>query len=161
MAQGTLSRRAVLQGTAGLVIGLYLSGGSGRAESGAAQAFRPGAASGALAPNAFVRVGADDTVTVLIKHIEFGQGPFTGLATLVAEEIDADWSQIRAEHAPSDPDLYKNLAFGIQGTGGYIAGAFQADTDSAGDPQGHRRGVRQRRGARRRADVHPSLRESA
>jgi isoquinoline 1-oxidoreductase subunit beta len=120
MAQASLSRRAVLQGTAGLVIGLYLSG-SARAQSGAAQAFRPGAASGAFAPNAFVRVGADDTVTVLVKHIEFGQGPFTGLATLVAEELDADWSQVRAEHAPSDPDLYKNLAFGVQGTGGSTA----------------------------------------
>src|SRR5262249_17933309 len=115
MAQQTqhaiLSRRAVLQGTAGLVIGLYLPGAA-RAQSGAAQAFRPGAQSGAFAPNAFVRVGADDTVTVLIKHIEFGQGPWTGLATLVAEEMDADWSQVRAEHAPSNPQLYNNLAFG-------------------------------------------------
>ena len=64
---------------------------------------------------------ADDTVTVLIKHIEFGQGPFTGLATLVAEELDADWSKVRAEHAPSNPELYKNLAFGVQGTGGSSA----------------------------------------
>ena len=54
----------------------------------------------AFAPNAFVRIGTDDTVTVLVKHIEIGQGPFTGLATLVAEEMDADWSQMRAEHAP-------------------------------------------------------------
>src|SRR5207244_6682537 len=87
-----------------------------------AQALRPGAAGGgAFTPSAFVRVGTDDTVTVLIKHIEFGQGPFTGLSTLVAEEMDADWSQLRAEHAPSNPDLYKNLAFGIQGTGGSSA----------------------------------------
>ena len=74
-----------------------------------------------FAPNAFVRIGTDDTVTVLIKHIEFGQGPFTGLATLVAEELDADWSKVRAEHAPSNPELYKNLAFGVQGTGGSTA----------------------------------------
>ena len=60
-------------------------------------------------------------MTVLIKHIEFGQGPFTGLATLVAEELDADWSKVRAEHAPSNPELYKNLAFGVQGTGGSSA----------------------------------------
>ena len=66
--------------------------------------------SAAFAPNAFIRIGTDDTVTVLIKHIEFGQGPFTGLSTIVAEELDADWSQMRAEHAPSNPDLYKNLA---------------------------------------------------
>lgn len=74
-----------------------------------------------FAPNAFVRVGADDIVTVLSKHIEFGQGPFTGLATLVAEEMDADWSKMRVEHAPSDPQVYKNLLFGIQGTGGSTA----------------------------------------
>ena len=107
-----LSRRAALQGMAGLVIGLYLPGGFARAQTGASAAF---------APNAFVRVGTDDTVTVIVKHIEFGQGPFTGLATLVAEEMDADWSKVRAEHAPSNPDLYKNLAFGVQGTGGSSA----------------------------------------
>jgi isoquinoline 1-oxidoreductase beta subunit len=122
-----LSRRAALQGMAGLVIGLYLPDGSARAQSGAAQAFRPGTGPAAFAPNAFVRVGTDNTVTVLVKHIEFGQGPFTGLTTLVAEEMDADWSQMRAEHAPSNPDLYKNLAFGVQGTGGStaIANSFE------------------------------------
>jgi isoquinoline 1-oxidoreductase beta subunit len=122
MHDTTFSRRAMLKGTAGLVIGLYLPGGAASAQqSGAARAFRPGEGTAAFAPNAFVRVGTDDTVTVLSKHIEFGQGPFTGLATLVAEEMDADWSQVRAEHAPSNPDLYKNLAFGVQGTGGSSA----------------------------------------
>ena len=117
----SLSRRALLQSGAGLVIALCLPS-TARAQSGAAQAFRPGGDSGGLAPNAFVRVGADDIVTVLVKHIEFGQGPLTGLATLVAEELDADWSQMRAEHAPSNPELYNNLAFGpMQGTGGSTA----------------------------------------
>jgi isoquinoline 1-oxidoreductase subunit beta len=60
-------------------------------------------------------------VTVLIKHLEMGQGPYTGLATLVAEELDANWSQMRAEGAPANNDLYKNLAFGVQGTGGSTA----------------------------------------
>ncbi len=73
-------------------------------------------------PNAFVKIGADDTVTVLIKHIEFGQGVSTGLPTIVAEELDADWSQMRFEHAPSNPELYNNFAFGpVQGTGGSTA----------------------------------------
>jgi isoquinoline 1-oxidoreductase beta subunit len=117
-----LSRRAMLQGVSGLVIGFYLPSAARGQQSGAAQAFRPDAvASAAFAPNAFVRIGTDDTVTVLIKHIEFGQGPFTGLSTIVAEELDADWSQMRAEHAPSNADLYKNLAFGMQGTGGSTA----------------------------------------
>ncbi|HYF55772.1 MAG TPA: molybdopterin cofactor-binding domain-containing protein [Salinarimonas sp.] len=85
-----------------------------------------GARSGALAasgaaprPDAFVRIAPDDSVTVLVKHLEMGQGVLTGLATLVAEELDADWAQMRAEHAPADADLYANLAWGpVQGTGG-------------------------------------------
>ena len=91
------------------------------AQSGAAQVLRPDGSTVSFAPNAFVRVGTDDTVTVLVKHIEFGQGPFTGLATLVAEELDADWSKVRAEHAPADANLYKNFLLGIQGTGGSTA----------------------------------------
>ena len=51
-----------------------------------------------------------------------GQGSYTGLATIVAEELDADWAQIRVESAPADDKLYNNLAFGtVQGTGGSTA----------------------------------------
>ena len=58
-------------------------------------------------------------MTVLSKHLEMGQGVYTGLATIVAEELDADWSQIRVEGAPADASLYNNLQFGpVQGTGG-------------------------------------------
>ena len=123
-----INRRQALAGAGGLVIGVCLTSGFGRAQSGAARAFSgAGSAGAAFAPNAFVRVAADDTVTVLVKHIEFGQGPFTGLATLVAEEMDADWAQMRAEHAPANQELYKNLAFGAQGTGGStaIANSFE------------------------------------
>ena len=122
-----LSRRSALKGVAGLVIGCYLPAGSARAQRNAAEGLAPSAASTSLAPNAFVRIAADDTVTVLIKHIEFGQGPLTGLATLVAEELDADWSKLRAEHAPSNPDLYKNFAYGVQGTGSSTAIANSYD----------------------------------
>jgi len=74
------------------------------------------------AMNWFVRVGSDNTVTVAIKHIEFGQGTETGLSTLVAEEMDADWSQIRTEQAPADASKYGNtLLGGAQGTGGSSA----------------------------------------
>lgn len=114
-----LSRRSLLRGAGALVIGLHLPLAA-RAQSGAGAAYRPGG-NATFAPNAFVRVAQDDSVTVLIKHIEFGQGPFTGLATLVAEEMDAAWSQMRAEHAPADVKLYANLAFGVQGTGGSTA----------------------------------------
>lgn len=68
-----------------------------------------------------MRVAPDDTVTVMIKHIEFGQGPYTGLSTLVAEEMDADWGQMRAESAPANEALYANTMFGLQGTGGSTA----------------------------------------
>ncbi len=114
-----LSRRSLLKGAGALVIGLHLPQAA-RAQSGAGAAFRPGG-NATFAPNAFVRVAPDSTITVLVKHIEFGQGPFTGLATLVAEEMDADWGQMRSEHAPADVKLYANLAFGVQGTGGSTA----------------------------------------
>lgn len=51
-------------------------------------------------PLAFIRLNADDTVTVISKHMEMGQGVYTGLATLVAEEIDAAVAQMRVETAP-------------------------------------------------------------
>uniref|UniRef100_A0A9E8CSH4 Xanthine dehydrogenase family protein molybdopterin-binding subunit n=1 Tax=Bosea sp. NBC_00436 TaxID=2969620 RepID=A0A9E8CSH4_9HYPH len=114
-----LSRRSLLAGAGALVIGFHLPRGA-KAQSGAGAAYRPGG-NATFAPNAFIRVAPDSTVTVLIKHIEMGQGPFTGLATLAAEEMDAAWSQMRAEHAPADVKLYANLAFGVQGTGGSTA----------------------------------------
>jgi isoquinoline 1-oxidoreductase beta subunit len=111
-----LSRRRFLQGSAvagaGLVIGVRLPL-PGRAAA---------AAPGTLAPNAFVRVAPDNSVTVIAKHIEFGQGTYTGLATIVAEELDADWAQVRVESAPADATRYNNLLFGkVQGTGGSTA----------------------------------------
>ena len=69
----------------------------------------------------FVHVTADDRVVVIVKHVEAGQGPATGLATLVAEEMNADWDRIEAVFAPADNMRYANLAFGIQGTGGSTA----------------------------------------
>jgi isoquinoline 1-oxidoreductase beta subunit len=80
-------------------------------------------ASGApFAPNAFLRIGADNSVTVIAKHLEMGQGAYTGIATIVAEELDADWPQVRVESAPADAKRYANLVFGtLQGTGGSSA----------------------------------------
>lgn len=68
-------------------------------------------------PAAFVRIGTDDTVTVLINKLEFGQGVFTSMPMLIAEELDCDWSRVRAEHAPA-AQIYAHTAFGIQMTGG-------------------------------------------
>src|SRR5258705_3517379 len=71
-----------------------------------------------FAPNAFLRIGSDNSVTVIAKHLEMGQGAYTGIATVVAEELDADWAQVRVESAPADAARYANLAFGkLQGTG--------------------------------------------
>jgi len=68
--------------------------------------------------NAFVKVSSDNSVTVVVKHLEMGQGSSTGLPVLVAEEMNADWSQMRWEHAPADTATYVNTLFGIQATGG-------------------------------------------
>src|SRR6266571_1109459 len=115
-------RRDFLKAGAGLTLGVIL------APKVFAQAAGPGRAGGevvataALEPNAFVRIGADNTVTVIVKHIEMGQGTYTGLPTLVTDELDADWSQIRVEGAPADASRYNNLFFGqMQGTGGSTA----------------------------------------
>src|ERR1700732_3526330 len=121
-----LTRRAALKGVAGLIIGFHLPL-SAHGQSGSARRARADGGSASFAPNAFIHIGTDGLVTVLIKHIEFGQGPFTGLTTLVAEELDADWAQMRAEHAPSNPALYKNFVLGMQGTGGSSAIANSYD----------------------------------
>jgi isoquinoline 1-oxidoreductase subunit beta len=72
-----------------------------------------------------VRIAPDNTVTVLCKHVEAGQGVWTGLPAIVAEELDAAWSQMRAESAPAQVPLYGNFAFdpkgSVQGTGGSTA----------------------------------------
>ena len=106
---------------AGLVIGFHWSGAT-RPAAAATLGSEDEAAGGDFPLNAFVRIGSDNTVTVLSKHIEFGQGTYTGLATILAEELDADWPQIRVESAPADATRYNNLFFGpVQGTGGSTA----------------------------------------
>jgi isoquinoline 1-oxidoreductase beta subunit len=110
-----LNRREFLKVSAaaggGLLIGLYLPG---RLEAGTNQA------AAEFTPNAFLRIAPDNTVTVIVKHLEMGQGVYTGLPTIVADELDADWSQIRVESAPADVTRYANLSWGgkAQGTGG-------------------------------------------
>jgi isoquinoline 1-oxidoreductase beta subunit len=85
-------------------------------------------AAASFTPNAFIRIAPDDTVTVIAKHLEMGQGVHTGLATIVAEELDADWGQMRVEGAPADAKRYNNLLMGpFQGTGGSTAIANSFD----------------------------------
>src|SRR5919108_6095817 len=105
-----LTRRHFLKTTAlagaALVIGFRLDG-------------RIAAGAEAIAPNAFIRIAPDNTITIISKHTELGQGSYSGLATILAEEMDADWGQIRVEAAPADTQRYGNrLLGGAQVTGG-------------------------------------------
>ena len=85
-----------LGASAGLTLGFAVSSArSGMAGPGQAGDAAVGAAE--FSPNAFLRIGEDNTVTVIAKHLEMGQGSYTGLATLVAEELDAAWEQVRVE----------------------------------------------------------------
>jgi isoquinoline 1-oxidoreductase beta subunit len=100
-----------------LTIGFEWAGSTRRAAAAAAVP----TAGAVFTPNAFVRIGADDSVTVIAKHVELGQGAYNGIATIVAEELDADWARVRVESAPADVKRYANLAFGGQMTGGSSA----------------------------------------
>ncbi|HVP32547.1 MAG TPA: xanthine dehydrogenase family protein molybdopterin-binding subunit [Steroidobacteraceae bacterium] len=116
-----LTRRQFLELTtlagSGLTLGVVLPG-CGSAGSGAG-------AAGPAAPleMPFVRIAPDNTVTVISKHLEAGQGVWTGLPAIVAEELDASWEQMRVESAPAKVPMYGNLAMGgkIQLTGGSTA----------------------------------------
>ncbi len=107
------ARRKFLQSSAalggGLVIGFYLPLRDRLAHA------QP--APKAVAPNAFLRIGKDGSVTVMVKHLEFGQGVMTSLPMLVAEELECDWSRVRSELAPAGAE-YAHTMFGMQMTGG-------------------------------------------
>jgi len=94
----------------GLLVSWYLplpSAGAERAAAGENQ----------VALNAFVRIGTDESVTVIASHSEMGQGVYTSLPMLLNEELEADWSKIRVEAAPVDK-VYNHPIFGMQMTGG-------------------------------------------
>ncbi|MCK9684236.1 xanthine dehydrogenase family protein molybdopterin-binding subunit [Scleromatobacter humisilvae] len=119
-ARTGVTRRDVLA-AGGLVvaIGGWLPSAASAAAAG--QAREGDAAKAVFEPNQFVSIGSDNLVTIVNKHHEMGQGNTTGLATLVADELDADWSLVRTEYAGANIKLYANLAFGMQGTGGSSA----------------------------------------
>src|SRR5260370_25357305 len=90
---------------------LWLGGGAGG--FGLVQAPAPPA----VRPNAFLRIGKDGSVTVIVKHREFGQGVTTSLPMILCEELECDWSKVRYELAPAGAQ-YAHTAFGMQMTGG-------------------------------------------
>ena len=90
------------------------------------------------APNAFLQIGADDLVTVRLAHSEMGQGIWTTLSMLVAEELDCDWSKIRVEHAPAAPVYGTHGLPGIQMTGGSTTHVLRVRSLPAGRRDGPR-----------------------
>ena len=121
------SRRDFLKAGAGLTLAIAVPGAMTQV-AGPGQAGGKLVAAASFEPNAFVRIGTDNVVTVIAKHLEMGQGTYTGLATLVADELDAAWPQVRVEGAPADARRYNNLFWGpSQGTGGStaIANSFE------------------------------------
>ena len=105
-----VSRRALLQ--AGAAIGAQLVVGIPLHAAPVATTVSP-----AFAPNAFVAISADDKITLVMPAVEMGQGAYTSLAAMLAEELDVTLNQVALQHAPPDP-RYTNPALGIQATGG-------------------------------------------
>jgi isoquinoline 1-oxidoreductase beta subunit len=108
----TATRRGFLQASAAVGGGLLLSFGPspvmGRAAVAGAEGF---------APNAFIRIRPDGQVMLIMPQVEMGQGTYTSLPMLIAEELEVDLSDVHVEHAPPDDQLYGNPLVGIQMTG--------------------------------------------
>jgi isoquinoline 1-oxidoreductase beta subunit len=118
-----LDRRAFLKAGAaaggGLLVGLYLPAAAG-------ELLAQGPPAPPLVPFAFVKIAADDTVTVIANHSEMGQGVYTSLPMLLNEELQADWAKIRVEGAPVNA-VYNHAVYGIQMTGGSTTTASEWD----------------------------------
>jgi isoquinoline 1-oxidoreductase beta subunit len=117
-----LSRRTFLQAGAavggGLLLSLSLPLANGYAEAGDA---------GGFAPNAYIRIESDGQIALTMPYVEMGQGTYTSIPMLIAEELEVDLKQVRLEHAPPDEKLYGNPLLGVQATGNSnaIRGAWQ------------------------------------
>ena len=77
----------------------------------------PDDTAGKFAPNAFIRIDRSGKTTLVMPQVEMGQGVYTSIPMILAEELDADFSQVMLEHAPPSDKLYGNPLFGIQATG--------------------------------------------
>jgi isoquinoline 1-oxidoreductase subunit beta len=114
LQQGSVSRRTFLRASAATGGGLLLSFAlparfAVAAETSEAEEF---------APNAFVRIGRDGRIALIVCQVEMGQGTYTSMPMLIAEELEVDLSQVEVEHAPPDDKLYANPLVGFQVTGG-------------------------------------------
>src|SRR5258707_14531202 len=77
----------------------------------------PDDTAGKFAPNAFIRIDHAGKTTLVMPQVEMGQGTYTSISMILAEELDSDWSLVSVEHAPADEKLYANPDLGFQGTG--------------------------------------------
>lgn len=111
-ATSDVSRRFFLQAGAaaggGLMLSLRLPFAKGAAAAEGAEGF---------APNAFIRIGRDGQIVLIMPYVEMGQGTYTSIPMLIAEELEVDLQQVRLEHAPANPKLYANPLLGVQATG--------------------------------------------
>ncbi len=126
LGESSTSRRRFLQGGGGLILAFALPGFAaeqsrnkkppeaavGQATSAATQE------SSGLSPNAFIRIDQAGVVTLIIHKVEMGQGTFTALPMLIAEELEVDLDQVKLEQAPADNALYGDPLLGGQVTGG-------------------------------------------
>ncbi|MES3025295.1 MAG: xanthine dehydrogenase family protein molybdopterin-binding subunit [Pseudomonadota bacterium] len=112
---GGMSRRSFVKAgvgaTSGLILGFFVP---------AANRLAFAEAAAPSAPNGFLRIAPDNSITVTVNRLEFGQGVETALPMLIAEELDVDWSRVRSVLAPAD-SVYRDPAFGIQMTAGSIS----------------------------------------
>jgi isoquinoline 1-oxidoreductase subunit beta len=111
-AANGLSRRTFLKASAaaggGFMLSLHLLATGGEAQAAEGDRF---------APNAFIRIDSDGQITLVMPYVEMGQGTYTSIPMLIAEELEVDLKQVRLEHAPPDNKLYMNPLLGEQATG--------------------------------------------
>ena len=114
-----LSRRTLLRAGAaaggGLLLGFKISGAGAAAVSNTAFGLVPDA--GPFMPDAYIRIGRDGKVTLVMPQVEMGQGTYTSIPMIIAEELDATLASVTLEHAPPSDALYANPVFGLQATG--------------------------------------------
>src|SRR6202171_3459136 len=119
---GDLSRRSFLRTSAvasgGLLLSLSLPFASRESEAASSDSFEP---------NAFIRIGGDGQIVLTMPYVEMGQGTYTSIPMLIAEELEVDLKQVRLEHAPPNEKLYANPLLGVQATGNSnaVRGAWQ------------------------------------
>lgn len=117
----TVSRRGFLMAGAaaggGLLLGCEVMGRS-RTPTATVATTGPAPAPPAFAPNAFVQIGTDGRITLIMPQVEMGQGMYTSMPMLLAEELEVGLDQVQLEHAPPSDKLYGNPIFVVQATGG-------------------------------------------